>query len=164
MIIERTSKIMLIFFLAMFFLGVAINNIIDYEINFQFVQHVVSMDAMQPWFDPAIVTKRSITDPAVQLFLYHCIIAAELLAGLLALFACYKMIINIKNDKNFANAKNIYVIAAMLMMSVWYFGFNVIASNWFYMWANQYDASNTAYNFIIFILLSLIYVMCTEKN
>lgn len=163
MIIERFFKIMLVFFLGLFCLAVGINNIMDYQINFKFLQHVVAMDTMQPWFDMTIAKNRAITNLTTQKFLYHCIIAVELLAGLLALYACFNMLRYIKNDTRFSKAKNIYIVATGLMMCVWYFGFNVIASNWFYMWANQYNALPTAYNFIIFMLVSMIYVARTEK-
>ncbi len=160
---ERLFKILLIFFIALFCLSVGFNNIVDYDVNFQFLSHVVSMDAMKPWFDLSISESRSITNPSVHAFLYTCIITAELSAGLLALLACLMMIKNIKDDSKFLRAKYIYLSATAIMITVWYFGFNVIGVGWFYMWASQYDAQATAYNFVIFLLISLMYVMRRES-
>lgn len=160
---ERYLKTTLVFFLAIFCLAVGLNNVIDYDVNFQFVRHILAMDTMHPWFNTDIAIKRSINSPSLQAFFYHLIIATELLAGLLALIASIFMLKNIKHDHHFSKSKNIFLIAAGLMLALWYFGFNVIASNWFYMWANQYNASPTAYDFIIFIMITVLYIMRDEK-
>lgn len=163
MLFEKYLKIVLTFFIAIFCLTVAINNIIDYDVNFTFLKHIVTMDTMQPWFDMKIAAARAITNPSIHIVLYDCIIAGEFSAGLFALWASINMLKNINDNEKFYRAKSTFVIAVGLMLTVWYFGFNVIAANWFYMWANQYDASVPAFHFSFFALLLLIYILRDEK-
>ncbi|WP_305815364.1 DUF2165 family protein [Photobacterium leiognathi] len=41
---------------------VCYNNIIDYNTNYQFLEHVLRMDAMQPWFQGEHLKSRAITN------------------------------------------------------------------------------------------------------
>ena len=50
-LLSRLGKILLTGTLALYFLLVAFNNIIDYDSNFKFVQHVLSMDAPRRLLD-----------------------------------------------------------------------------------------------------------------
>lgn len=162
MIIERLFKTLIVFFLAIFCLSVAVDNIVDYQVNLEFVKHVVSMDTMKPGFDTAIALSRGTSNQVIHAVMFSSIIASEFIAGFLALFSCVKMLMTINDNLGFLKSKRIYLIAAAVMISLWYFGFNIIASNWFYMWANLYDGQQTAYNFSIFILLSTVYIMRDE--
>jgi predicted small integral membrane protein len=159
---ERYFKTLLVFFMAAFCLSVGIDNIVDYQINYEFVKHVVSMDTMKPWFDASISLKRGTSNPAIHAILFHIIIAGELIAGFLSLYSFWRMIKSTKDDAQFMNAKTPFLVSSAGMLTTWYFGFNIIAANWFYMWANVYDAQVPAYNFSIISLLTVIYVMKKE--
>jgi predicted small integral membrane protein len=63
MILVRLCKIALIASVAFFFSLVAYGNITDYDSNWQFVQHVLSMDTT---FLNSSLHWRAITNPAVQ--------------------------------------------------------------------------------------------------
>jgi predicted small integral membrane protein len=45
-LLSRLGKTLLTSTLALYFLLVAFNNVIDYDTNFKFVQHVLSMDSI----------------------------------------------------------------------------------------------------------------------
>lgn len=164
MIIERLVKIMLVFFLSLFCLSVAMDNIIDYQVNIAFLKHIMTMDTMRPGFDTMIASKRSISSETVHALAFHSIIAVEFIAGFIALYASIRMFLHRKEARGFNAAKRIYLIAAGLMMSLWYFGFNVIAANWFYMWVNINGGQQASYNFSIYVLLTMIYVMQREST
>jgi predicted small integral membrane protein len=164
MFVERYFKTLLAFIIAVFCLSVGIDNIIDYQVNYEFVKHVVQMDTMKTWFDLDISIKRGISNPAIHALLFHIIIASELISGLLALYSAFTMMKSIKDHALFRAAKSTFVMSAGLMLTIWYFGFNVVAANWFYMWANVYDAQAPAYNFSIMILLGTIYIMQKEDH
>lgn len=161
---ERYFKALLVLFMAVFCLSVSIDNIVDYQVNYEFVKHVVSMDTMQSWFDKSISVKRGISNPDVHAFLFHCIIAAELISGFLALYAFASMMRSIHDDTQFIRAKKPFIMATAVMLTTWYFGFNIIAANWFYMWANLTNAQTPAYNFSIMSLLTLLYVMKNDSE
>ena len=63
MILVRLCKIALVGSVAFFFSLVAYGNITDYDSNWQFVQHVLSMDTT---FPNSSLRARAITDPALQ--------------------------------------------------------------------------------------------------
>ena len=54
MLITRIAKIVMCLVLAVFCLLVAFDNIADYNANYEFVQHVLSMDTTFPGNDSAI--------------------------------------------------------------------------------------------------------------
>lgn len=67
---------------AFFFFLIFVNNILDYEANFQFVKHVLSMDTI---FPDSPLSWRKIVDPATHHFFYFVIIAIEALMTFVAL-------------------------------------------------------------------------------
>jgi predicted small integral membrane protein len=77
--IERFSKITLLAAVALFMALIAFNNITDYGSNFDFVQHVLSMDTTFPGNQ---LKWRAISTPALHHAFYWTIIAWEALSGL----------------------------------------------------------------------------------
>jgi predicted small integral membrane protein len=82
-VIIRLIKAMVCFAVALFGLLIAVDNVIDYSTNFEFVQHVLSMDTIP---DKRLIG-RAITDPAVWRLSYAAIIVGEALTGLFFLAA-----------------------------------------------------------------------------
>ena len=80
MLITRAAKIAMVAAIAAFATLVAFGNITDYETNFAFVQHVLSMDTV---FPRSTITYRAIADPALHRVAYAIIIAAEALTAVL---------------------------------------------------------------------------------
>jgi len=80
MLIIRLAKVMMVAALAAFAFLVTYDNLIDYRSNYQFAQHVLSMDTTFP--DNAL-RDRAITDPSLWRAAYATIIAAEGLTCLL---------------------------------------------------------------------------------
>ena len=76
----RLSKIALVAAVALFFTLVAFGNITDYNSDWQFVQHVLSMDTT---FPDSSLHWRAITDPTIQTAGYWLIIATEIVIAIL---------------------------------------------------------------------------------
>ena len=74
MLVIRVAKILAVASVATFATLVAFGNVSDYDTNFAFVQHVLSMDTI---FERSTIRYRAITDPALQRAAYALIIAAE---------------------------------------------------------------------------------------
>lgn len=70
----RAAKVVLTAGVALLAFLVTLNNIVDYESNWVFVQHVLAMDTV---FPHSSLRTRAITDPAVQAWAYHVIIVLE---------------------------------------------------------------------------------------
>lgn len=71
MIAVRVAKIALVAAIALFARLVAFGNLTDYNTNFVFVQHVLSMDTIYPF---STIKYRAITSPALHRAAYALII------------------------------------------------------------------------------------------
>lgn len=76
--LSRLGKTLLTSTLALYFLLVAFNNIIDYGTNFKFVEHVLSMDSIPA---DANVQWRAIRSPQLHHVAYWTLILWELMTG-----------------------------------------------------------------------------------
>jgi len=131
----RAAKIVLSLALASFCLVVTFDNLTDYSTNYLFLQHVMSMDTT---FPGNALMYPSITNPALWQLGYALIIAAEGLAGLLFLADAVRLI-QARNAPGevFNAAKALVVAAATVAFLVWFFGFMVVAREWFAMWQSK---------------------------
>ena len=82
----RIAKIIMVACLAAFCLLVVFGNLTDYQSNFLFVQHVMSMDTTYPGNK---LMYRAVTEPAYWQAAYTLIIFGEATAGLLLLIALH---------------------------------------------------------------------------
>lgn len=74
MLVARLAKLVMVASLALFAFLVTFGNITDYGANFQFVRHVMSMDAT---FPENPLSYRAITAPVLWHLAYGAIILAE---------------------------------------------------------------------------------------
>ena len=133
MLITRFGKIVMCLVLAVFCLLVAFDNLTDYETNYLFVRHVLSMDTT---FAGNGLMYRSISDPLLWRVAYGLIIAAEAVTGLLFLAGAVRMWQARKLPAPTSIAPRPTPSPALwLAFLVWFFGFMVIAGEWFAMWA-----------------------------
>lgn len=159
--VQRKSKALLASFVGVFALLVGIQNILDWNTNYQFVQNVLQMNAMQPWWSGQdALGWRAISSPVVHTVAYLIIIVAEIATGGLALMGAKKMFSD--DIETFKSGKAHYLAGATIGLALWFFGFCVIASEWFVMWASEWNAQDTAFFFSIFLLGTMIYVSQSE--
>lgn len=161
---QRWLKSVLALSIGLFGVLVASSNLLDYDSNWQFVQHVLSMDTMQPWFKGESLKDRAITDAMVQQMIYIGIITGEGIFGILCAIGGIHMLLGtIKNSSSiFLKGKAWFTLGCIFAIVIWYTSFAVIASEYFVMWANQWNGQTKAYTFITFILLSLFYISQAE--
>ncbi len=160
--LHRLSKALIGGSIAVFCLLVGYNNIIDFNTNFHFVQHVLSMDAMQPWFDGKALLKRAITSYEIQFFLYCLIIISEICSGLFLVIGAAFMLKGSGTGYStggFSRGQALFLIGGTLAILTWYFGFAVIGAEWFQMWASTWNGQMKAYTFASFILITMIYTI-----
>jgi predicted small integral membrane protein len=155
MMIARLCKIVLCLVLGLFSLLVAFDNVADYENNYLFVQHVLSMDTTFPGNK---LMYRSITDPVLWQVAYALIIAAEALTGLLFLAGTLRLwqARNASGDE-FNRAKAYAIAGTTLAFLVWFFGFVVVAGEWFAMWeSTTWNGEDAAFRFYVAVLAVLV--------
>lgn len=131
----RWSKTLLLSSIALFFTLVVFNNTTDFYSNYQFVQHVLSMDSTFPgnramW--------RALHAPGLQLAFYFGIIAWELCnavlcwIGALALFRARNSPAHI-----YTKAKRTGILALTAGLLLWLVAFLTIGAEWFLMWQSR---------------------------
>jgi len=153
----RIAKIVMVGSLAMFAFIVTFDNIIDYDTNFTFVRHVLSMDTI---FSGSTLLYRRVTSPALWSVGYQLIILGEGMTFLTLGTAAVALLRQLRSDGvRFNRAKRLVFIGAALGFLVWFFGFMVVGGEWFQMWQSQaWNGQESAFRFYLTILGVLIFV------
>lgn len=133
--------------IALFFSIVAFDNMIDYQSNWVFIQHIMSMDTVE---NTNLVKWRAITNPVMQGSAYALIIFWQVCAAVLCWAGSIR--ISTKNDKRAAYAG---LFMAFLLYMV---GFIVIAGEWFGAWMSKYNPQMTAGLFLSCIMFVMIFL------
>jgi predicted small integral membrane protein len=157
MLITRYAKIIMSLVLAAFCLLVTFDNITDYGTNYLFVQHVMSMDTTYPG---NALMYRSITNPVLWRAAYAAIIVAEGITGILYLAGAIRLF-KARNAPaaRFNRAKTYVIAASALAFLVWFFGFMVVAGEWFAMWQSaMWNGQEAAFRFYVAVMGVLIFV------
>jgi predicted small integral membrane protein len=133
-LLSRLGKTLLTSTLALYFLLVAFNNIIDYDTNFQFVEHVLSMDSIPA---DAHVQWRAIRNPQLHHIGYLTIILWELITGCICTLGAKRLFSALRSKQEFAAAKNLPITGLWLGSLLWSLGFITIGGEWFLMWESS---------------------------
>lgn len=131
----RLLKIMVLLFAGLFGLFVFAGNLMDYDSNYQFVHHVLSMDTT---FEGNALMWRAIDSSVLHTIAYWGLIIAEGIFSTLAFIGVYHMSKSLRAPgRDFNKAKSFGFYAFMLGFAIWFLGFVVIGSEWFAMWQSQ---------------------------
>ena len=159
----RYCKIAMVLGLSLFAFLVTFNNINDYNSNFEFVRHVLSMDTT---FEGNAAMWRAVTTPWMWHAGYWGIIAGEGLTFLLLAVGALRMVRAAGEDaETFQSAKTLVVAGATVGFLVWFVGFMAVGGEWFLMWQSQtWNGQQAAFRFYISILAVLIFVMMRDED
>ena len=130
-LIGRIGTAVLTTCLGVYFILVAFNNISDYQTNFSFVEHVMSMDSIPP---DVSVQWRAVRSPFVHHLSYALIIAWELTAGLLSFIGGINLFRNLKESNRFIQYRWLAQTGLWVGLLIWVLPFIVIGGEWFMMW------------------------------
>lgn len=147
--------------LAAFTFLVVFNNITDYRSNYNFVQHVLSMDTT---FPGNALMYRAITSETLWHLGYWLIIAGEAVACVLFAMSALALF-RARNGSaaSFNKAKSRVHAAACAGFMVWFLGFMVVGGEWFSMWqSSSWNGQEGAFQFYMAILAVLIYVVMPD--
>jgi len=162
MTILRVCKSIVCLLLAVFALLVCLNNLADYDSNYAFVQHTLSMDTV---FPGNALKYRAILNPFIWSVAYGLIIFAEFLTGALLLVGALGLLKNIHSPVAFKKAKNWVYLGCLVGFLLWFFGFIVIGGEWFCMWqSEQWNGIEAAFRFVVIIMFTLLFTAMPEPE
>ena len=157
MIEVRIVKVIMVGCLALFALLVTFDNLTDYDTNYTFVRHVLTMDTT---FPGNALLHRRIMSPTMWQAAYALIIAGEGLTGSVLAVAAVLLCRRLRSDAALFNRTKRFVhLGAGLGFLVWFFGFMVVGGEWFQMWQSaMWNGQEAAFRFYMTILVVLIFV------
>ncbi len=139
----RLLQAFTLFSAGLYGLFVLMGNLMDYDSNYQFVKHVLSMDTT---FEGNALMWRAITIPWIWTVGYIGIILAEAVFAALGLIGGIKLFLRRDADAaTFNRAKSWGYGAYGVGFLIWFIGFIVIGSEWFAMWqSSTWNGKDTA--------------------
>ncbi len=159
----RLSKFSFVAAVGLFALLVAFNNMVDYGSNYQFVQHVLSMDTT---FEGNALMHRAIEQPWLHHIAYWLIILAEAATGFLCLAGALQMTRKRHTALGeFNRSKQLATVGLSLGILLWFTGFMTIGAEWFLMWQSpSWNGQQAAFRFIMVLFAVLIYLHQPESH
>jgi predicted small integral membrane protein len=157
MVMIRLAKIAVIAALAAFALLVAYNNIVDYDSNYQFVRHVLSMDTI---FPDSSLRSRAIDSEAMWRAAYGLIIVTEALTGLLLALGAVVLLGRLTAPGKTFNQAKLWAVAGLTVgFCLWFFGFVAIGGEYFAMWQSKlWNGQDASFRIAGAMLAALIFV------
>ncbi len=151
----RAVKSVLVFAVAFYYSLVVFNNLTDYQSNYFFVQHTLSMDTTFPgnhgmW--------RAIHSPVLYTAFYWSIIAWEIVVTVLSWWGglCMFRVIH-GTPAAFNLEKRISIAALALSLLMWLVAFLSVGGEWFLFWQsklwNGQDAAFRMFTVVGIVLL-----------
>jgi predicted small integral membrane protein len=163
MLVFRLAKIAMIAALAAFAFIVTYDNVVDYNSNFDFVRHVLSMDTTFPHNE---LMHRAIADQRIWAAAYAAIIAVEGLTCLLLLAGALALLARLTAPAERFNRAKVWAVAGLTTgFGLWFFGFLVVAGEYFAMWQSQtWNGQEAAFRITMVILGVLIFVILPDRD
>jgi len=161
--ITRLAKIALVAAVAFLFTIVVFNNLTDYNSNFGFIQHVMSMDTI---FLNNHGLWRAITVPALHHVFYVLVICWEATSATL----CWAGAVKCWRKRHgraaeFNQAKDLAIGALTLIVLMFTVVFLSIGGEWFLMWQSQtWNGQPAAFGMISSIGLILIFLSLPDLD
>jgi predicted small integral membrane protein len=161
--IVRMAKLSLVAGVALFYSLVVFNNLTDFDSNYQFVRHVLSMDSTFPgnhglW--------RALPSPAIHLAFYIGIIAWEIATAILLWWGVVRMLRAIRlSPIAFNAAKGVAVLALTLSLLMWLVAFLSVGGEWFLMWqSHTWNGQEAAFRMFTVVGLVLLIVLHPDSE
>ena len=157
---QRTTKVILVWAVALYVTLVVFNNLTDYGSNFDFVSHVLAMDTTFPdnngmW--------RAINVPALHHAFYWVIIATEAAIAVLCWLGGWRLLRSIKDPVRFNRAKGVAVAGLTLGIILWFTGFMTVGGEWFLMWqSSTWNGVAAAFRLVAILGIVLLYVVLPD--
>ena len=154
---------------ALYIFLVALGNITDYDTNYAFVQHVLSMDTTNfgapegTGLDPDVMW-RSIKDPVIWNIGYIGIIVWESAAAIILIAALVYWVRSFVTRGVFDTAKTLSSIGLLMIVVLFFAGFIDIGGEWFSMWrSTAWNGEDTAFRNAVLAAITLVLIHTTAQ-
>ncbi len=157
----RLSKILVTAASALFLFFVVFNNTTDYWSNYNFVDHVLSMDTT---FKGNAGMWRAMPSPLIHHLFYAGIILWEFVSFLLIALGTFKLWqARAGSTIAWQKAKGLAALGLTLSLFQWYFAFITIGGEWFLMWQSRiWNGQDAAFRMFTMMGIGLIHL--TMRN
>ena len=156
----RLMKVLLVAMISLFALLVGLNNVFDYDSNFAFVVHVLSMDTT---FEGNRLMWRAITTPWVHHLAYLLIIAVEVLVAVLCGAGAWRMLRGMGDRDTYLAGCMLASWGLVAGIALWFGGFMTVGAEWFLMWqSDSWNGQEAAFRFIMCLFACLIFLHLPE--
>jgi predicted small integral membrane protein len=159
----RTVKILLILGVALFYSLVVFNNLTDYESNYLFVQHTLSMDTT---FAGNHGMWRAIHSPLFVTAFYWSIIVWEIIIMALCWWGAFRMAEAVRKTAaafNFAKRVSIWALALSLLK--WLIAFLSVGGEWFLFWqSKEWNGQEAAFRMFTVVGIVLLLVALPDAE
>lgn len=161
--ITRFAKILLLAGIALFYVLVVFNNLTDFDSNYEFVKHVLSMDSTFPgnhgmW--------RALPNPTLHLVFYLSIIVWETVTAILLCWSVAILLHAVRGTfAEFQAAKHVAVVALTMSMLMWLVAFLSVGAEWFLMWQSHvWNGQEAAFRMFAVVGLILLLLLQPETE
>jgi len=159
--VTKLVKVYLVGSVALLATLVAFNNITDYNSNFQFVKHVLTMDTT---FPDNLGLWRRLEYSALHHLAYILIIAWEVATAVTCWIGTRRLWSSRHNHRDFNAAKGAAVAGLGLGIGLWFTGFVVIGGEWFLMWqSDSWNGQESAARCALLLGVILLYVNAKDE-
>jgi predicted small integral membrane protein len=133
----------------------------DFDSNYQFVHHVLSMDSTFPGNHGM---GRAIPSPGFQLAFYLGIIAWEIATTILLWWGVVRLLRALRLPASAFNAaKRVPVMALTLSMLMWLVAFLSVGAEWFLMWqSHTWNGQEPAFR--MFAVVGLVFLILLQPE
>ncbi len=159
----RTAKTSLVFAVALFYSFVVLNNLTDYNSNYQFIRHVMMMDSTFPgnqgmW--------RAMNSPTVHTIFYLSIIAWEFVTMILCWWGGFRLARALRGTAAaFHQAKRVAIAALTLSLLMWLVAFLSIGAEWFLMWQSKtWNGQEAAFRMFTVVGIILLFLARPDSD
>ena len=158
---SRTAKFLLVAGVSVFYTLVVLNNITDYDSNYQFVRHVLMMDTTFPGNH---LMWRAVNSPRIHTAFYLSIIVWESATMLCCWLGAIKMGRALRGSHaEFNRAEQWAVVALTLGMLMWLMAFLGVGGEWFLMWQSKsWNGQEAAFR--MFCVLGVILLLIVQRD
>ena len=156
--ITRTAKLLLLAGIGLFYTLVVFNNVTDFDSNYQFVRHVLSMDSTFPgnhgmW--------RAIPSPAFHLAFYLGIIGWEIATTILLWWGVVRLAARAAQRRQRLQRGQAHAgDGADAFLLMWLVAFLSVGAEWFLMWqSHTWNGQEAAFRMFAVVGLVLLILL-----
>jgi predicted small integral membrane protein len=161
--ITRLAKILLLAGVAIDFTLVVLNNITDFDSNYQYVRHVLMMDTT---FPNNHLLWRALPEPWLHFAFYLSIIAWEFVTCILLWWGMVKLGQALRQPApTFNAAKRTPILALTLSLLIWLVAFLDVGGEWFLMWQSHiWNGQEAAFRMFAVVGIVLLILLQPETE